>query len=180
MSVPHAPREALLAEMDAGLARLLVTLDGLDDVAMAGLADEAGWTVKDHVAHLAVWAGSLLAVLDRAPRWERMGVSEDVWRTIDEGYDAINDVIWHGHRHLTGAEARALLEREHRALEERVRTMTDAALATPYRELQPWADDETAPVSACILGNTADHYDEHRAYIQAILAGPGSWQGGGR
>lgn len=164
-----APRDAMLAEIEASFTRLTAFLDGLDPALLDGPTDAAGWTAKDHVIHLAVWAGSMIAVLDGAPRWEAMGVDRVLWRTLADGYDAINEHIRQANRHRSAADARRALEEAHRALTGRVAGMSVFELSLPYKHYQPWATDRTDPLFAYVRGNTEEHYDEHRAYIAAIV-----------
>jgi len=164
-----AQRDALLLEVAAGYDRLVRFLDSLDDAAQDDPVDAAGWTIKDHVTHLAVWARSMIAVIDGRPRWEAMGVSRELWQTIEDGYDAINADIQQRHRHLSPAEARAALAEAHAALEGRVAALSVAELELPYNHYQPWATGRTAPLHAYVRGNTSEHYDEHRRYMAAIV-----------
>lgn len=164
-----APRDAMLAEIEASYERLVAFLDGLDDAAWEGPTDAAGWTAKDHVTHLAVWAASMIAVIEGKPRWDAMGVDRVLWRTIAEGYDQINEHIRQRNRHLSPAEARGALEAAHRALTGRVARMSVVDLSLPYQHYQPWATGRTEPLHAYVRGNTEEHYDEHRGYIAAIV-----------
>jgi hypothetical protein len=162
-------KASLLSEMDGGFTKLNTYLDGLSDEQMTVPTDAAGWTGKDHLMHLAVWAGSMLAVIDQQPRWEAMGVSKEVWKTIVETYDQINAVIQQKHRDLPLAAVKEAFQQTHHVLVERVRSMSDEALLRPYSYYQPWAVDETDPLYAYLQGNTSDHYEEHQAYIAAIV-----------
>lgn len=170
---PAARRAALMAEIDAGYRRLTAYLDTLDDAALTGPVDAAGWTATDHVMHLAVWADSMVAVMDRRPRWEAMGLSRDVWATIEQGYDVINEAIRQQHAGAAAADARDTLERAHRRLVARADAMDVGDLMRPYNHFQPWAVSRDQPLVAYLRGNTVEHYDQHRGYIEAIVgAGP--------
>jgi len=164
-----APRDAMLAEIEDGYDRLVAFLDALDEAALDGPVDAAGWTAKDHVIHLAVWARSMVAVIEGRPRWDDMGVDRVLWRTIAEGYDAVNAHIQQLNRHLSVAEARRALEDAHRAVVDRVATMSVAELSFPYSYYQPWATGQDQPLYGYLRGNTVEHYDEHRGYIGAIV-----------
>lgn len=166
---PAAQRAALMAEIDAGYRRLSAYLDTLDDAAMTGPVDAAGWTAKDHVMHLAVWADSMVAVMDRQPRWEAMGLSRDVWATIEQGYDVINEAIRQQHAAASDAAVRDALERAHRRLVARADAMDADDLMRPYNHFQPWAVSRDQPLVGYLRGNTVEHYDEHRRYIEAIV-----------
>ncbi|HMQ29448.1 MAG TPA: maleylpyruvate isomerase N-terminal domain-containing protein [Chloroflexaceae bacterium] len=63
--------------MGASLARFLKALDGLDVGQLDEPADVAGWTVRDHLVRLAVWAEGIAALLRRDDRWAAMGLVMD-------------------------------------------------------------------------------------------------------
>src|SRR5437660_1349857 len=90
-------------------------LDGL-----AGSLDERslqapvadGWKVKDHLAHLAVWEESLLALLEGRDRAAAMGVPG----MEDAGADAINAAVFDQRRDEAPGMALAGLRETHRRL----------------------------------------------------------------
>lgn len=164
-----APRATMLVEIEAGYDRLLALLDTLDDAALAGPVDGAGWTANDHVIHLALWAGSMLAVFDRRPRWEAIGVSRETWATIADGYDEINAQLQRQHAGRSTADVRHTFEATHRALVGRVERLSAKELMLPYSQYQPWSVGCDEPLYGYVLGNTVEHYDEHRAYIAGIV-----------
>jgi hypothetical protein len=168
----HDDRTALLARIDASYTALTRYLDTCAEPDLTTPADSAGFTAKDHLIHLAVWGGSMIAVIDRQPRWEAMGLTLETWRTIVRGYDQINAAILRQHREKTLTAARAFLHDAHTGLINRVSALTPDALQLPYSHYQPESIDETYPLWMYIEGNTADHYDEHREYIAAILSQP--------
>lgn len=164
-----AQRAALMAEIDAGYEQLRAYLDTLDEAAWTGPVDAAGWNVKDHVMHLAVWAGSMVAVMDRRPRWEAMGLSQDVWATIAQGYDVINEAIREQHATASAPAVRDALDQAHRGLVARADALDAADLMRPYNYFQPWAEGRDQPLVGYLRGNTVEHYDAHRRYIEAIV-----------
>lgn len=73
-----------------------------------------------------------------------------LWRTIAEGYDAINAHIQRLSRHLSAAEARRALEEAHRAVVGRVATMSVAerwAVRDPRSVTQALADARCPPLA---------------------------------
>jgi hypothetical protein len=166
----HSKHVQLFEAMDASYRRFNAFLDTLTEQQLSVPTDRAGWTGKDHIAHLTVWAGSMLAVLDKQPRWEAMGISFDVWKTIVHTYDEINAELQKQHRDEPLSQVRIEFEDTHRRVVERVKSMTPEELDLPYSHYQPKATDETDPVYLYIQGNTADHYDEHLAYIEGVVS----------
>ncbi|TAK10712.1 MAG: ClbS/DfsB family four-helix bundle protein [Anaerolineae bacterium] len=157
------------ARIQHGFEELLEFLESLPEGEWENGADAAGWTAKDHVAHLAVWAGSMVAVMNGRPRWEAMGLPLETWMTIVRTYDVINAAIRAAHWGDTPVQAFAAWRAAHAAVMARAAALPDEELRLPYSHYQPGATDETAPLYLYIEGNTSDHYAEHRAYIGVLL-----------
>lgn len=162
----------LLARMDAAYTDFAAYVDGLSDEQLVARADAAGWSAKDHLIHLAVWARGIAAALDRKPRWEAMGVSRDDWRSMEAtgSYDELNEAIRARHADRSPGDVRADLAAAHAALRDRVATLKDEDLMRPYSHYQSWATDRKEPIVGFIMGNSAGHYAEHRPWIEAIVA----------
>jgi uncharacterized protein (TIGR03083 family) len=126
-----------------------------------------GWTVKDHLTHLAVWEDSLLALLEGRDRAAAMGVPG----LGEAGTEAINAAVFEQHRDDTPEEALSRFRSTHRRLLDKLQELGDRDLSLPYSHFQPDADDadHQRPVVGWIEGNTFEHYEEHLAYIRASL-----------
>jgi hypothetical protein len=125
------------------------------------------WAIKDHLAHIAAWEQSLLALLDGHDRKTAMGVPDAPDET-----DAVNEAVWLLHRHETPDEVVAFSQETHATLMRRLRSMSDADLRRSYNHYQPNdprdpGDDR--PVLEWVAGNTYDHYAEHIDWINQVL-----------
>ena len=147
------PRPAIFAETDRAAQRFLDFIDDLTSEQWQTPTDPAGWNVKDHVIHCAMWAGSLVAVIDKKPRWEAMAVPLAVWETVSEDYDRINAVIWQNNRHLTPEEARQVFVDAYQKVISRVGEMSVGELYLPYSHFQELAETETHPIDASGRGD---------------------------
>jgi hypothetical protein len=141
----------------------------VDTLGPAGLTltGADGWAVKDHLAHIAAWEQSLLALVEKRDRAEAMGLREPTGDT-----DAINRSLWELHRAMTPEEALAYFRETHARLMAALERMTDADLMLPYNDYQPDAPRDTAdnrPVGEWIAGNTYEHYDEHVAWMNQLI-----------
>ena len=163
------PKAAMLAEIEASCQNFLAFLDALTPEQWTGPTDAVGWTVKDHVSHLAAWAASMIAVIERRPRWEGIGVSKQVWDTVENRYDTINAVLREKHLADSIEQARADLVSAHEGLMALVEPMGIDELSRPYSDFQPWAEGASDPLYGYVRGNTGAHYDLHLEYIQKIL-----------
>jgi hypothetical protein len=143
-------------------------LGGLTDAQM-GSAGPDGWTVKDHLAHIAAWNLSLAALLERRHRQAAMGL--EGFSTTD--WDGQNEVLLARYRGLVADEVRALLLGSCLLVVDALRGLGDADLMHPYKEFQPH-DQRTSfptsdhPVWLWVVGSTEMHVDEHLEYIRSI------------
>lgn len=175
MTTPRIPEDVSVAELltriDAGWAAYHGLLAGLDDAALAGPADAAGWTAQDHMTHVAAWEAGIHADLERRPRWAAMGVEPaDLAEAIAaRDFDAINAAIREGQRGMDAAAARAYAERTHAAMRTAVAALADEDLLRPYADFKTDAADPAVPLLPFVVGNTFGHYAEHAGYIEAIL-----------
>jgi len=164
MSEGGLTKERLMERIEGGWAeldQLQASLGGMPDVG----PEEAGWSLKDHLAHIAAWELSLIALLTGGDRAAAVGVPADASET-----DTINAVIHERLRRLTAAEVCALLRGTRAQLRNTLAPLTDADLALPYSHYQPRSEGEHSdqPVIGWILGNTVDHVREHADAMRAL------------
>ncbi|HZQ37680.1 MAG TPA: DinB family protein [Dehalococcoidia bacterium] len=103
-------REALLQHYRQMRAELLVTIDGLDGALLSErLLD--GWSVKDHLAHIALWDEL------RASEVERIAAGHaSAWRMSGEQDATYNELAYDLRRDLPPAQVRWELARTHERL----------------------------------------------------------------
>jgi hypothetical protein len=77
-------RETLMREMDASWNALQRSIASLTEAQLIQPTDAAGWTVKDHIIHLALWEEAGLALFEGKSKRETLDIPQDVW---DEGED---------------------------------------------------------------------------------------------
>lgn len=173
---PTTVRE-LRARMDEGLSGFEDAIGRLSEQQLTGPRDAAGWTVRDHLTHLAAWADGITALLRGGDRWAAMGVEPVVAPgsnppTYD--FDVINERIAERHRGLSGAEALALAVASHRALAAEVDKLSDEQLSWPYNRFgKPALGDGSTPIIEYIAGDSYEHYPEHLGWIESLLKGAG-------
>ncbi len=128
-----------------------------------------GWAAKDHLAHIAAWEKSLLALLHGADRAAAIGLTPEDYAAMET--DAMNEAIFERHHLAPLADILEDFHSTHQRLLETLEAMDDAALYLPYSHYQP--DDlpyNDQPVVGWIAGNTFDHYEEHIDWLTALLA----------
>jgi uncharacterized protein (TIGR03083 family) len=141
-------------------------IDSLDAVQLTEPTDAAGWSAKDHIAHLAVWESGMVAMLESLPRHERMGLAYNLW--ISGDYDAINAVLQERDADLPLAEVRQWFAEVHQQLLDKIDALSYEDLLRPYNYYQPDSDRQE-PAIERIIGNTYEHYPEHQEWIAVIV-----------
>lgn len=130
----------------------------------------SGWSIKDHLAHLATWELGIAELLRRRPRFAAMQVEEAVSQGKSEA--EINDLIYRRHAGLPLSQVMEAFHDAHRQLLQSLEPLSDEDLIKPYQSYAPEGkDDRQDPVIYWIMGNTYDHFDEHHGYIRALLKG---------
>jgi hypothetical protein len=158
----------LIEYMQEVLTPFNAMIDGLTADQLTTPGPDGGWSVKDHLAHMAMWELGIAALLRREPRWEAMGLSQDF---VDESSEEeINAAIADTHKDLPLPEAKSLFESAHRDLLAALDALTDDELYETYTYFQPWVEsDKGFPITNLIVGNTRGHWEEHTPWIQEIL-----------
>lgn len=125
--------------------------------------DEGGWSPKDNLAHLAEWMNVLMGYhIDRRPAHEVLGVSEEVTKGWD--MEVINPVLFERNRDRSMEDVLAWLKQVYAELVGKLESMSFEELLVPRH-----ADDpEKRPVLLWVLGDTTEHFAEHRATIEKI------------
>lgn len=163
-------KEALLDSMQAGWERLRAFVASYTDEQLTKPTDAAGWTAKDHLIHLAVWEGSMAAVMKMQPRRDYMQISPEDWATLSETYDVVNAVIQQRHKDMPLDEVHRELQARHEELVALTQAMSEEELRLPYSHYQSHSKS-TTPLIEYISGNSHDHYDEHIPWMRAIMEG---------
>ena len=156
----------LLDKINRGWADFQAYLKTLASADFTSQVDAAGWTVKDHIMHIAVWEDGIRAMLEGQSRHGQMGIDDATWSEGD--FDAINAIIQQQHRDKSTDEVLEALQATHDGLMARLDTMSDADLQRPYHTYQP-DPKRTDPVINWIIADTYAHYDEHQPWMAKIV-----------
>jgi hypothetical protein len=149
-------------------------LDGLvtrlGDTRLSSPRDREGWAVKDHLIHIAVWEDSVSALFQGKPRHLAMGLDEATYQA--GSVDEMNRRIHEQRRDVSGSSVVEQLRASHKALMAFVEATSEADLVREAGEAFPAsAPGEQRSVLQIIDENTAEHFEEHRGWIEALLAG---------
>ncbi len=156
----------LLSRLEKGWNDFHAYIGTLTEKQLTEPTDAAGWTVKDHIIHLAVWEDGIDALLNKQSRYERMGVDKE---TFDSGdYDRENAIIQQQHKDRSLMEVFDAFKTVHERLVATIESLSDDDLKRPYNYYQPEYKTER-PVVGWIVGNTYGHYAEHIPWIAEIV-----------
>ena len=160
--IPGSKAE-LMASIEREWKSLMEVVEKLDFTKMT-TPDAGGWSPKDNLAHLAEWLNVLMGYhLDRRPSHEVLGVAEEV--TTGWDMELINPALFERNRNRSMQDVLAELKSVYVELVNKLGSMTYEDLLMPRH-----ADDpEKRPVLMWVLGDTTEHFAEHRATIEKML-----------
>jgi uncharacterized damage-inducible protein DinB len=146
--------------------------EALDDTISAASREELttreagdGWSVKDHLEHLAAWRRKVLSLLHGRPGWEGLGVEEQVY--LNEDDDAVNAIIWRRTRDVPLPQALAEFQETHRELLAELSGLSEKEWT---RRFDPFRPGDLRPLIEGIAANSYWHDAEHREWIIALQA----------
>ena len=161
--IPGSKKE-LMSAIEHEWKLLMDVVAKLDKANKLTTPDEGGWSPKDNLAHLAEWMNALMGYhMDRRPRHEVLRVPEEV--TKDWDFNIINPVLFERNRNRSTQDV--LDELKHVYID-----LVNKLESTPFEDLlKPrHADDpEKRPVLMYVLGDTTEHFSEHRSTIEKML-----------
>jgi len=142
-------------------------MDVVEKIEQAGkmtTPDAGGWSPKDNLAHIAEWMNSLMGYhMDKRPAEEVMGLTRE--QTKDWDMEVINPVLFERNKDRSTEDVMAWLKSVYADLV----TKLDA---TPFEDLlalRHTDDPEKRPLLLWVVGDTSDHFAEHRVTIEKIL-----------
>jgi hypothetical protein len=151
----------LMSQIAASWSALTEAVAGVDPTRMATPGPD-GWSVKDHLAHIAAWERSVIAFLTGQSRAAAVGMDEAGYAAAD--VDAINARIVADTASTSYAEILARAQATHNELIGVLDRVSWDDLNQPYSHFQPGSDRDD-PALNTVLGNTTEHYPEHREYL---------------
>jgi hypothetical protein len=150
----------LLAEIDREWLELQKTIKKLTEEQMTA-PDPGGWSPKDNLAHLAAWMHIMCeSHLNKKPAHEVMGMDAATLAGLDE--DGENAILFERYRNLPTAEVLTWLDSTYAKVVEVLKKKPFADLMKTIRDNNP----EKRPVILSVLGNTSEHFVEHRRIIE--------------
>jgi hypothetical protein len=126
--------------------------------------DEGGWSPKDNLIHLSEWMNSLMGYhIDRRPPEEVMRLTPE--QTAGWDMEIINPVLYERNKDRSIEDIMDELNQTYEKLLAKLDSMSFEDLLKPRH-----ADDPTKrPLLMWVLGDTSEHFAEHREVIERML-----------
>jgi hypothetical protein len=154
----------LMSAIEREWKHLMDVVETLTDQQMI-TPDEGGWSPKDNLAHLSEWMKALMGFhIDNRPPHEVFGVSENV--TKDWDMEIINPVLFERNHNRSTRDVLDELKQVHGELIAKLESMTFEDIMRPHELDEP----ERRPLVLWILGNTTEHFSEHRETIARAIS----------
>ncbi len=161
-TLPNSKAE-LMSEIEREWSALIDVVGRLSTEQMF-TTDQGGWSPKDNLAHLTEWMNILVGYyFDRTPAHLVIGVDPQVTEAWD--YDVMNAFMFERDRDLPIEQVLAELKATYEKVIARLESMTFDDLMQP----REGKNSQKYPIINSVIGNTSDHFAEHRETIEKIL-----------
>jgi hypothetical protein len=156
-------KKELMSAIEREWKLLMDVVAKLDETKMT-TPDAGGWSPKDNLAHLSEWMNSLMGYhLDHRPPHEVMRLPESA--TKDWDMEVINPLLFERNRDRSTQDVLKELKQVYLTLYNKLEAMTFEDLLKPRHAEDP----EKRPVLLWVLGDTTEHFAEHRETVEKSL-----------
>ncbi len=156
-------KEELMSAIRREWKLLMKVVEKLDEQKMTAL-DEGGWSPKDNLAHLSEWMNSLMGYhIDKRPAEEVMRLTPE--QTKDWDMEVINPVLYERNKDRSIKDVMDELKQTYEKLLAKLNAMSFEDLLAPRHPNDP----EKRPLLMWVLGDTTEHFEEHREVIERML-----------
>ena len=153
--------EEVLENVHSARAEIEAIIDQLSQEQMTGATDEGGWSIKDHLAHIAEWQWRGLAIIEGRTSWEALNIDEETYQ--NKSIDEINHIIYERHKDESLPEVltefRKAQERVILTLEQMNEDDLERPIPASFKEKYPRIVDL---VEANFSGHDRDHVEDIR------------------
>ena len=161
-TLPKSKAE-LMSEIEHEWSALMDVVAQLSPEQML-MPDAGGWSPKDNLAHITECMNILLGYyFDHRPSHEVMGVAPEV--TADWDIEVMNEVMFERDRDQPVEQVLDELKAMYARVHERLEATTFEDLMKPIFDV----DSIKRPLIKGVIGNTSEHFAEHRETIAKML-----------
>jgi len=160
--IPGSKNE-LMAAIKREWNLLMDVVARLDETKMT-TPDEGGWSPKDNLAHLTEWMNSLMGYhMDQRPAYEVMRIPEEAAKGWD--MEVINPILFERNKNRSTEDVLEELKQMYETLVAKLEATSFEDLMKPRHANDP----EKRPLLMWVLGDTSEHFEEHRVVIEKML-----------
>ncbi len=155
-------KEELMLAIDREWTALIRLVESLTPEEMT-TPDSGGWSPKDNLAHLSAWMHFMLeSERGGVPAHIALGIDEQKLKGMSE--DEENAVLFERNRARSTDD---ILSEIKSTYKETVKTLNNTSFSNL---MKPLNDDLSKPsMLESVLGNTSEHFAEHRGYIERAV-----------
>jgi hypothetical protein len=151
-------KHELISAIEREWNALIFLADSLTDEQMT-TPDEGGWSPKDNLAHLTEWMNILMGYhMDKRPYYDVVGVSQE--ELPEWSVEAVNPLLFKRNQNRPRADVMDHLKRVYGLLMNKLDETSFEDL------LKPRHADQPDPLILWALGDTVEHFQEHRETIE--------------
>ena len=155
--------DELLTDIEREWQALMQVVDRLTPKQMT-TPDTGGWSPKDNLAHLSAWMDfTLKSYLGGMPAHLALGIEEQKLKGMSE--DEENAILFERNRGRSTDEVLDELKSTYLETVKTLNRMGFSSLMKPLKDDNP----QQRPVIEWVIGNTSEHFAEHRIIIERVL-----------
>jgi hypothetical protein len=161
----------LAQNIDADWAKLEASLAGLNEQQLTLICDEHGWSIKDHLAHIAHWEEVLLMMFLGIFLEESMRIPWGKYPVFDD----VNEAMRRQWVDFSPNFILKRLSRVHNQLMEKLSPLSEEELQIPAKQFFssiwiPEYEYEQRNMAEYTRAHTDTHYRDHAAWIDQMKA----------
>jgi hypothetical protein len=159
-------KQSLIKSIQREWTALMAVVERLSPQRML-TPDAGGWSPKDNLAHLTMWLKALVGHhIDHKSAIEVLGIPAELDGKFD--FNAVNAYMYAQNKDRSSEDILAELKAEYAGVLGRLDAISLSELMQPRHPDDPRKE----PLVIWVLGNTSEHFAEHRAAIEKML----EWQ----
>jgi uncharacterized damage-inducible protein DinB len=157
----------ILEEVHSARAEIEAIIDQLSQEQMTKATDEGGWSIKDHLAHIAEWQRRGLGVIEGLSSWEAMNMDKETYEATD--IDRINEMLYERNKDRPLAEVLTEFRKTQEKVILTLEQMNEDDLERPI----PASDSSRyRRIIDIVRGNFAGHDNDHVEDIRQLANEP--------
>jgi len=169
MSEQILPNNQLAVDIEVDWAVMEASLADLNEQQLTQICDDNGWSIKDHLAHIAHWEEVLLMMFLGIPFEETMRIPYGKYPVFED----VNEDMRRQWADFSSTAILSRLRRVHQQLMGKLSPLSVDDLQAPVKQFfsNMWIpENEDRKMEEFIQAHTDSHYRDHAAWINQMAA----------